>query len=449
MRCATTVAIVALLLSAVALPVHAATIIVTNTNDKGPGSLRQALAVAHDGDRITFAVSGTITLTSGGLVVAKNVTISGPGADQLSVDGNQALLVFGVFPENTAAISGLDIRNAQVGVWNEQGTITVSNCVLSGNSFAGLYNHAGYDYGGASMTVANSLINNNSGMGAMNVFPPSKAGNSVDQPSIGIPCACMTITDSVVGNNSGDGIYSTATYAYSNGAAGLTVVNTRVSDNALRGISNDGTECSASATIVSTTVSGNSGGGVFSSGFFGSAPVTITNSTISGNSTGTAGGGIYNQNCSLHVANSTITGNSAPSGGGIYNQQGQSFISNTILNAGALGENIFNDAGTVSSLRYNLSSDDGGGYLTGPGDQINTDPLLGPLQDNGGPTLTHLPLTGSPAIDAGDPEFTLPPYHDQRGACFDRVFGRRIDIGSVETQPRRRCVTPAPRPTPH
>ena len=75
-------------------------------------------------------------------MVAKNVTISGPGANQLSVDGNQALLVFGVFPENTVAISGLDIRNAQVGVWNEQGTITVSNCVLSGNSFAGLYNHA-------------------------------------------------------------------------------------------------------------------------------------------------------------------------------------------------------------------------------------------------------------------------------------------------------------------
>ena len=383
-------AIAVLLICAIAMQAHAATITVTNTNDNGPGSLRQALTIANDGDTINFAVTGTIRLTSGALPINKNITISGPGPDRLPVDGNQALLVFGVFPENTAAISGLDIRNAQVGVWNEQGTITVSNCVLSGNSFAGLYNHAGYDYGGASMTVANSLINNNSGMGAMNVFPPTKAGNSVDQPSIGIPCACMTITDSVVDNNSGDGIYSTATYAYSNGAAGLTVVNTRVSDNALRGISNDGTECSASATIVSTTVSGNSGGGVFSSGFFGSAPVTITNSTISGNSTGTAGGGIYNQNCSLHVANSTITGNSAPSGGGIYNQQGQSFISNTILNAGALGENIFNDAGTVSSLGYNLSSDDGGGYLTGPGDQINTDPLLGPLQDNGGPTLTHL-----------------------------------------------------------
>ena len=61
--------------------------------------------------------------------------------------------------------------------------------------------------------------------------------------------------------------------------------------------------------------------------------------------------------------------------------------------------------GTVTSLGYNLSSDDGGGYLTGPGDQINTDPLIGPLQDNGGPTFTHALLPGSPAIDAGDPNF--------------------------------------------
>ena len=77
---------VLLLYAATTIPVHAATITVTNTNDSGPGSLRQALAVAHDGDRITFAVSGTITLTSGELEVAKNVTISGPGANQLSID---------------------------------------------------------------------------------------------------------------------------------------------------------------------------------------------------------------------------------------------------------------------------------------------------------------------------------------------------------------------------
>ena len=156
----------------------------------------------------------------------------------------------------------------------------------------------------------------------------------------------------------------------------------------------------------------------------------------------------------LNVANSTITGNSAPSGGGIYNKRppvGDIVveISNTILNAGASGENIFNDGGTITSLGYNLSSDDGGGYLTGPGDQINTDPLLGPLQNNGGPTFTHALLPGSPAIDAGDPNFTPPPFNDQRGCPFDRVFNGRIDIGSFETQPpRRACPTPRPRPTP-
>jgi hypothetical protein len=138
---------------------------------------------------------------------------------------------------------------------------------------------------------------------------------------------------------------------------------------------------------------------------------------------------------------------------GIFNTQGIAAdrleISDTILNAGASGENIFNDGGTVTSVGYNLSSDDGGGYLTGAGDQINTDPSLGPLQDNGGPTLTHALLPGSPAIDAGDPNFNPPPFKDQRDCNFDRVFNGRIDIGSFEAQPPRRpCPTPRPRPTP-
>ena len=102
MRRTTTVAVAVLLLAATTMSVHAAIIMVTNTNDNGPGSLRQALAAAHDGDRITFAVSGTITLTSGGLVIDKNITISGPGADQLSIDGNhQGNFVLGVDPDET------------------------------------------------------------------------------------------------------------------------------------------------------------------------------------------------------------------------------------------------------------------------------------------------------------------------------------------------------------
>src|SRR6478736_9415268 len=106
-----------------AISAYANIITVTNTNDSGSGSLRQALVDANDGDTIAFVVTGTIGLTSGGLLIAKNITISGPGSNQLSIDGNQAVLVFGIFPGKTATISGLTITNAEAGagVWNEQG----------------------------------------------------------------------------------------------------------------------------------------------------------------------------------------------------------------------------------------------------------------------------------------------------------------------------------------
>ena len=82
----------------------------------------------------------------------------------------------------------------------------------------------------------------------------------------------------------------------------------------------------------------------------------------------------------------------------------------------------------------------------GPGDQNNTDPLLGPLQDNGGPTFTHELLPGSPAIDAGDPGFAPPPFYDQRGPDFYRVRNNRIEIGSFEVQ-EGPALTPTPSPT--
>src|SRR5207247_4052299 len=86
------------------------------------------------------------------------------------------------------------------------------------------------------------------------------------------------------------------------------------------------------------------------------------------------------------------------------------------------------------SLGYNLRIDYGGCFLTATADQINTDPMLGPLQDNGGSTFTHELLSGSPAINAGDPSFTPPPDYDQRGIGFPRVVNGRIDIGAFEVQ---------------
>jgi hypothetical protein len=260
----------------------------------------------------------------------------------------------------------------------------------------------------------------------------------------------MTIADSIIIDNSGSGVLN---YGF------LTILNSTVSGNSAGqgydggGISSGTFKTPASVTVVNSTISGNSAsgaGGGIANYYWG---VTIVNSTISGNLAGDAGGAIVNYAGGVQIANSTLSGNSAASGGGIDNVGGQFGgrieTGNTIFNAGASGENIFNNGGTITSHGYNVCSDNGGGLLNGPGDQINTDPLLGPLQDNGGPTFTHMLLPGSPAIDAGDPNFTPPPFRDQRGPCFHRVFSRRIDVGSVEVQPQPRCVTPGPRPTPH
>ena len=258
--------------------------------------------------------------------------------------------------------------------------------------------------------------------------------------------AVLTIADSIINDNSGPGV--------DNNAGGVTIVDTTISGNSVGktgGPSDvgggvytyqDGGKIPGNLTVMNSTISGNfassDGGGIAC----GKSGLTIINSTISGNSAGAYGGGIASGSFGMMIVNSTVSGNSAATCGGVC---GEVEIANTILNANASG----NIDGTVTSHGYNISSDDGGGHLNGPGDQINTDPLLGPLQDNGGPTLTHMPMRGSPAIDAGDPSFTPPPDHDQRGACFYRVFGGRIDVGSVETQLQPRCVTPAPRPTPH
>jgi hypothetical protein len=444
--------------------------------------LRQALRNAHDDDTIIFAVSGTISLTSGGLPITKNLTISGPGSDQLSIDGNQALVVFGIFPGKTATIFGLSIRNGQTGIWNEQGTLTVSNCVASGNSGGGLYNdhatsnvsdcivsgnsngvynNAGtlsvnncvlsgnlytglFSYFGVTTTVNNCIVSGNSSGGLVNYVYQGP-----NKPVAGYGYYSMTIADSMISDNSGPGVWNVGF---------LTVLNSTISGNsagqALDGggiLSGTSFKAPASVTLINSTISGNSAsgaGGGIANYYWG---VTIVNSTISGNSAGDAGGGISSSG--VQISNSTLSGNSAVYGGGIYNVAGQYGgtleTGNTIFNGGASGENIVSNGGTVTSHGYNVCNDDGGGYLNGPGDQINTDPLLGPLQDNGGPTLTHMLLPGSPAIEAGDPNFTPPPFHDQRGPCFYRVFGRRIDVGSVETRPGPRCVTPKPRPTPH
>jgi predicted outer membrane repeat protein len=444
--------------------VQAATITVINTNDSGPGSLRQALVDANNGDTIDFDSSlkgQTITLTSGQLVVNRSVTISGLGANNLTVDGNANDRVLLVSPGylGTVTISGLTITNGHAqsggggGICNNPlSTLTVSNCAIRGNEGAGIDN-LGLTPAGAALTVNNSTLSGNSG------------GGIVNEGDLGF--GTVTVTNSTVSDNGGSGIDNLAFGTDFNFAgATLTVTNSTVSGNGGPAIDNfAGYLSGATVTITNSTVSGNSasqGGGIYNEGAYAYAALTVTNSTVSGNSA-SQGGAIYSVGesdgeATVTITNSTLSGNSASQGGAIYNYRGDSIsttsltIGDTILNAGASGENIYNVQGTVSSLGYNLSSDNGSGYLTGPGDQINTDPMLGALQDNGGPTFTHALLPSSPAIDAGDPNFTPPPFYDQRGPGFDRVVNGRIDVGSFEVQgptpTPTPTATPTPRPTP-
>jgi hypothetical protein len=364
-------------------------IVVTNTNDSGPSSLRDALAAANDGDTIdATGVSGTILLTSGELQINHNVTINGPGAANLALNGNATFRVFENFASNVT-FSGFTITNGLPPTGDNNGG-------------GGILNHGG-------LTLSDSSVLNNKAGGP----PPGASGGGIN--TVGI----LKVMSSVISSNSaglfGGGI--------SLGAGTATVIDSTISgNNAIPRL-----HCDACGN----------GGGIASFG-----TLTVTNSTISGNRANSNAGGILcDGGGTLTVTNSTISGNGANRGTGGIDNLGTTTIRDTVLNGTGT---IVNDGGTVTSLGYNLASDGGGGVLTGPGDQINTDPMLGPLQDNGGPTFTHALLPGSPAIDTGDPNFMPPPFYDQRGPDFDRVVdGRYVDIGSFEVQ-----ATPIPRDTP-
>ena len=455
---ATTFAI-GLLLCAVAIPAHATTIMVTNTNDSGPGSLRQALADASDGDTITFAVAGAIQLTSGELVIDNSITISGPGADSLAVFSN-TFRIFHVMPGPTVTIAGLAIRGGFVqfdfggGILNDHATLTLTNCTVDTNEAfggGGIYNDGAG--GSATLTIVDSTVTGNRATGGNVGFGGGGIYND----------GSLTIINSTISGNFAD-----SGSPYNLGIAGgifsqggtLTITNSTIAGN-FAGNRGGGISSCSTLAITDSIVSDNgagggknnwpgSGGGIFAD----CGTVTISNSTISGNSVSGRdfkepgfGGGIYAVG-TVTISNSTLSDNlvlNYGNGGCIWNGETVE-IGNTILNSGQ-PDNIFSSFGTVTSNGYNLSSDNGGGYLNGPGDQINTDPLLGPLQDNGGPTLTYALLPGSPAIDAGDPNFTPPPWYDQRGPDFWRLRNGHIDIGSFEVQSGAK-VTPTPTPTP-
>jgi len=354
---------------------------VTSDADGGPGSLRKALAAVCPGGTIHVdpALAGrTITLTSGPLTLARDVTIDASGAPGLAVSGNHADRVLIVDAGTTATIRHLGIADGYGwqlagGVLNN-GNLTLDHVAVTGNTMA---TDAGdYWQGGGG-------IYNGSG-------------------------ASLSLLDSTVADNvarwSGGGIYS---------FFGTTT------------------------TIVRSTISGNTsgdvGGAIRSLG-----TMTIANSTISGNTaTGWHGGAIFQTDGDVSITSSTIADNVGPDWAPstlFVGQFGGSFVPTlTLTNTVITGNHWYACERFASGTAANVVS--GGHNLVqdatcnpAASDLVTAIALIGPLADNGGPTMTRALLAGSPAIDAAD-DATCPAT-DQRGVA--RPQGPHCDIGAYE-----------------
>jgi len=452
----------ALLLSLIAHNLPAA-VSVTNTNNSGAGSLRQAISDVNGGAAsgpIDFAagVTGTINLTNALPTINTNVTINGPGAAVLTVrrssGTNYPIFNIGPFTVN---IYGLTIANGNGfdpvpiggGVQDFNSTLTISDCVFSNNAAW---------YGGAignnttALTVSNCVFWGNRAHSA-------NGGAIYHSSAFPLNVAACTFSGNTATNGFGGAIHC---------AGDANVNNSTFSNNVAQSagaIRNDGGNfrLSGSTFVNNKAVGGGSIGQSGGAAFLVTSSV-ISNCTFSGNTARGSGGALcLSTNVSglgftAEVSSVTITLNTADIlglggqfggfGGGVR-VDGRSAIRfrNSIIASNLLGSTDVNGrdlSGTnFPSAGYNLvGKTNGATWLVATGDRLGSsaspiNPMLGPLQNNGGPTWTHAPLSGSPAIDRGK-SFGLAT--DQRGRVrpfdFTNIANAAdgSDIGAVEVQ---------------
>jgi hypothetical protein len=219
------------------------------------------------------------------------------------------------------------------------------------------------------------------------------------------------------------------------GPSPATLTNSTVSGNAAVDVGGGLYVASSELSLANSTVSGNGaayGGGLYA--YY--STVRPLNSTVSGNTASEAGGGLYVDFAVASFTHSTVTANAAVDGGGLRAYATPVTLASSVVARQTRGADCSAaGAGGLASAGHNLDSD-GSCALASAGDRPGVDPLLGPLQDNGGPTRTHAPLAGSPAIDLVPPGVngcgaTLTT--DQRG--LPRPAGTGCDAGAVEVQP--------------
>jgi hypothetical protein len=477
---------VLLLTLQIARPVLANTIMVTSTSDSAAGSLRAAIASAGPNDTITFELPSypaTITVASP-LSFGPSVTITGPGASNLTISGADGVGVFVVNEGAIVTISGLTVAHGSSllggGIFNA-GTltldaVTVSNCTVGTQLGGGIFNSG-------TLTLNNSQVDGNI---AGAIAPAGTLGEIGEGGGIFNNSGTLTVTNSDVSNNQALG----GTAADPLGAGGGILLNTgslvlngsTVNGNFADeggGISNGGclglgSPCGAGGqlTITNSTISGNSSY-VTGSGIFNTNTATITGSTISNNGSSVnpydqpasvEGGGIESGG-NLTITNSTIWGNSGTSGAGgidaigqinlafvtiadnsgggirVPGGDGQLTVKASLIAGNDIGHAVdctIGDGATGTSAGFNLSDDAScASFFVGTGDLNSTAAGLDPsgLKNNGGPTQTVAVLPPSQAINAipvvdctdlsGNTVTT-----DQRGVR--RPQGGACDIGAYE-----------------
>ena len=413
----------------------AGTTAVTSCDDSGPGTLRDAVTNAVTGDVIdlTGLSCSTISLTTGAMsTTADDLTIQGPGAAALAVDAGRLSGVINHYGVGTLTIDGLTLTNGYIVGEEFHGgacVLSAANVAISHSTLSNCYAYMGHAYGGAlcavgNVTLSNSTLSGNTTKGHFYYYYyPGYGYYMINGTSWGggaYATGRFTITDSTITHNTA-------------------VLNPRGSVGG--GIaSRFGGQYIAGSTIDNNYAY--LGGGITILGHYGDPlGLTIVNSTISGNSAGVSGGGIESYRLTYtKVHNSTITDNySAYYCGGLYVYYGAADLQSTIIaaNRSTASQNQF---GLYTAADFDIFYSDatvGGEHnvvmtsnMVMPADTLTDDPLLLPLADNGGPTLTHAFDMTSVALDAGSNPDNLD--FDQRGDGYARVLGAAPDIGAFE-----------------